>query len=185
MKNKIFFLVTALVLVTGSISAQHMADKDTFMLNDTTKVVVGQELLVNIPFNNSFDFLNIKKAKGFSLGKISKIADVGGALGSTLGTVGMATGNIGTLGTAIDIMNTANVASSIGMTAEAIDALNVSPDAKDIISKKLKVIKIDKKGSDKKGYAYTAVVVVSGTDKKYQVDLEPALRTKEVLILSK
>lgn len=185
MNYKLFLIVFFGLSASTVTKAQQMLNKDTFQFNDSTQVSVGQEILVNLPYNNSYDFINVKKSKGLSLGKISKIGNLGGAIGGTLGAVGIATGNVNAMGTAIDVMNAAEVASSVGITADAINSLNVSSEAKDIISKKLTIIKIEQKGSAKKGYAYSAIAVVSGTDNKYQLDLEPAIRTKEVLISTK
>lgn len=181
---KSLFLIFSLFVTATAINAQELKDEKTLVLNDSTTINVGDEFIVNLPY--TYDFVSIQEAKkGFSMKNLAKIGNVGSAIGGTLGSIGAATRNIGVLSTGVEIMNKASIATSIGMTAEAIDQLQVSKGAKQIISKKMRVIEFKKEGSQEDGYAYYAIANINGDKKKYKVELEPALRINEIILVEK
>lgn len=169
-------LTTSLVL---SVNAQELTDKETLRVNDSITLHIGNDILINKP--SGYDFSNIEEVKkgGFSIGKF---ANVGAAVGSTIGLAGANAGNIGAMSTGIKVMSTASVASSVGWTQDAINALNVSDQAKSIVGKKMRILKFKKEGNEKRGEHFFAIVAGSGkTD--YKVEIEPAINSGEILVI--
>lgn len=179
---KSLFIILTLIVSTITVDAQELKDENTLILNDSTTLTVEDQLIVNLPY--SYDFVSVEEVKkGFNMKSLAKIGNIGSAVGGTLGSIGAATGKIGVLSTGVEIMNKANVATSIGMTAEAIEELQVSKKAKQIISKKMQITEFKKEGNSEVGYAYYAIANILGDKKKYKIDIEPAIRTNEILVI--
>ncbi|WP_447639927.1 MULTISPECIES: hypothetical protein [Chitinophagaceae] len=178
MKTKIknlLFASIALLLALPSFS-QKLIDKNTFQVNNSLTLKIGDDLVIGKPA--AYDFVNIEEEKNkFSFGKIANIA---GAAGSAVGLAGVQTGSIGAMETGIKAMNTASTVSSIGMTADAIKSLNASDKAKQIIGKKFRILKFKEDGNEKRGYHYYAVVAGEGKT-NYRIEVIPAIQSQEVV----
>ncbi|MCL4639333.1 MAG: hypothetical protein M5Z89_10125 [Olivibacter sp.] len=181
-------ILLALALVAATFTAAYsqitdgILQNNTFTLNDSIQVSVADTILIDLPAGHDFLFIEQQKKSKFSLSKLTKIGDVGSAVGGTLGSLGAVTGSLGTLNTGIKIMNTGAVARSVGMTSEAIENLDVSSKAKKLVGMKVIVEKLIP--ADAKGESFVTAILVNAQKSKdrYQVKLTPAILTGEVYI---
>lgn len=183
-----FFVIFLIVLFNlntqGQVSDGSLNNtSDTFVLNDSIEVSVGDTILIDIPASADFLFVSRKKKK-LGLSKLSQIGDIGSAVGGTLGTIGAATGSIGTLKTGIEIMNAGSVARSVGMTSEAIERLDVSKKAKKIIGTKAVVQELQPTGDENESFVKAIVANSEKMKELYEVSIAPAIYTGEIYILN-
>jgi hypothetical protein len=179
--KKVFLSMIFLFTLASLLSAQMLVNSETLKVNDSTILMVGNDILINKPIG--FDFVNIEEVKksGFNIGKL---ANIGSAVGSTIGIAGANASNVGAMTTGIKVMQTASVASSIGWTQEAINALNVSDKAKSIVGKKMRILRFKKEGNEKRGEHFYAITAGEGKQ-DYRIEVEPAIENGEILMIHK
>jgi len=178
MKAKTLLLTTlALGLFTAS-QSQSLTDKDTFVMDSVT-IHVGDDLTIGTP--SQYDFVNIQESKrGMGLGKIANVA---GNAGLATALLGVETKSVGTLMTGAKVLEGAGTLASVGMTADAIAKLNVSNEARKIIGKKFRVMRLKQEGSKKRGEHYYAIVAGEGHT-NYKIELPPAIQSNEILAVN-
>ncbi|MGJ1206125.1 hypothetical protein [Sphingobacterium lactis] len=180
--KKLFLFLVCLTAVSLVHAQKKLTDENTLVVNDSITLKVGDEFIVNLPY--AYEFVSIEEhKKRFNLKNLKKIGHVGSAVGGSLGFIGVATENIGVLSTGVDIITKAGAVTSVGMTAEAIDELTVSDRSKKIIAKKMRISAFQEMGSAENGYTYFAIPNIIGDKKKFKVEIEPALRTNEIILV--
>lgn len=173
--NILLFTGIALLLAIPSFS-QKLIDKETFQVNDSLTLKVGDDLIIGKPA--AYDFVNIEEEKKkFGIGKLASIA---GAAGTAVGLGGAMVGGASTVAASGKILEGAATASTVGMTAEEINSLNISDKAKQIIGKKFRILKFKEEGNEKRGYHYYATVAGEGKT-NYKIEIIPAIQAKEVI----
>src|SRR5690606_23007763 len=107
---------TAIAMVTTSLlKAQEVPAETQFSLNpdgslsvnEDISVRAGDTLTINVPMSEDFMFVEPKKKGG--LGKLTKIGNIGGNIGSAVGSLGPLGGSVRALKTGMDIMQAGNV----------------------------------------------------------------------------
>lgn len=178
-QNSIFLTAAFLLGVSVPGFSQKLQDNDTFVLNDSITIKVGDDLTIGKP--SDFEFVNITQSKhGFGLGTIANAA---GSVGSSVGLLGAESGHLKTAMTGIKVMNTANTVSNVGGTADAIAALNVSNQAKEIIGKKFRILRFKDEGNERRGHHVYAFVAGEGKT-NYKIELYPAIESQEVIAVN-
>jgi len=176
--NKTLLVLSVTTLLATTSNAQKLIDNDALQINDSITLHTGEDIMINKPY--AFDFVNVDEVKkgGFGIGKF---ANIGAAVGSTIGLAGISTGSVGAMTTGVKVMETATVASSVGWTQDAINALNASDKAKSIVGKKMRILKFKKEGNEKRGEHYYAIVAGEGKQ-DYKIEAAPAIATGEIVV---
>lgn len=163
------------LLISYSINAQvNILDKEKYLLiNDSIKISKGSAVTVNKPYQ--FDFISIQQQQSFNLKKVAKItgiASVGGALGTSIGGIAQSS-DIIIAGT--QIVNQANNVSNIIWTADQINQLNASSKEKMIVGKKFIVDEWNFDAAEN-----TFFLIGKIENKKYKIFLQNAIILNEI-----
>jgi len=178
MKIKALLLTGIAMGLLTAAQSQHLTDKDTFIM-DTITIHVGDDLIIGTP--SQYDFVNIQESKrGMGLGKIANVA---GSAGMATTLLGLETNHLGAAMTGAKVLGGAATLASVGMTADAIAQLNVSNEARRIIGKKFRVIRLKEEGNKKRGEHYYAIVAGEGHT-NYKIELPPAIKSNEILAVN-
>lgn len=141
------------------------------IINDSLIVTKGGTLKINLPYSRK-DFQFVKKKKS-GFGKIAKQA--AGAVSTGALAVGLGSNSIGTMGGAIRVMQKADAVYYGADALEQIDKLPISKDAKKIAGQEMEVLKWEKDEG-------MHIITASFGKKKYEITLEAAYVTHEIII---
>lgn len=146
-------------------------DGNELIINDSLIVRKGGIIKINLPFSRK-DFQFVKKKKS-GFGKIAK--DAAGAVSTGALAVGLGSNSIGTLGGAIKVMNKADAVYYGADALEQVDKLPISKNAKKLAGQEMEVLKWEKDQG-------MHIITAKFGKKKYEINLEGAYVTKEILL---
>lgn len=144
---------------------------DELIINDSLTLEKGGTLKINLPYSRKdFQFVKIKKS---GIGKIAKQA--AGAVSTGALAVALGSNSIGTMGGAIQVMNKADAIYYGADALERVDKLPISNKAKKIAGQEMEVLKWEKDEG-------MHIVTAKFKKKKYEINLEAAYVTHEILL---
>lgn len=174
MKTKKIFQTLLMACVPFLSYSQSMSGDSLFVSSKGQELRLGDDLIIGYPSSNDGQFMFVSNDTKKKLGLLSKVAGATASVGSSVVGVGLGSGSIGAIRTGARVSQVAGTTSQVAGVGDIM-----LKGENQLTGQRVKILKFDQSGNEKRGIHYFAIVAGSGKS-NFKIEIEPAIFAKEL-----